>query len=236
MQTGIQRVKAIKSLRFNNKKSLREIGEIYGISRERVRQIVGNSGKHKGGFNACKYFAFRENPNLIAEFNHLTNPELKKMGIPVKFGRSKHRHAIASNSPSVNLGRKSEEIVSHILTEQGLKNKLMPYSYPYDILVADKIRIDVKSASRPTKNQPRGKSPRWHFRIRHNEHKCDFYYCLILHENKKISFIVPSNIATCCDIIFAYPTLRPEIGKYQRYIDRFDLIKNAIVMLNTIKK
>jgi len=47
MQELVERNKKIKSMRFEEHMTLKEIGDIYGVTRERIRQIVGNSGSLK---------------------------------------------------------------------------------------------------------------------------------------------------------------------------------------------
>lgn len=47
MQKLVERNEEIKSLRFDDHLTLKEIGDIYGVSRERIRQIVGNTGSLK---------------------------------------------------------------------------------------------------------------------------------------------------------------------------------------------
>ena len=42
------RRETMRSMRLDDNMTLREIGEVFGISRERVRQIVGNIAEHLG--------------------------------------------------------------------------------------------------------------------------------------------------------------------------------------------
>lgn len=42
-----ERTQEIRNLRFQEHMTLREIGNIYGLTRERVRQILGDTGGHK---------------------------------------------------------------------------------------------------------------------------------------------------------------------------------------------
>lgn len=223
----------MRELRFERKLSLQAIGDMYGVSRERVRQLIGNSGKRYGGFNSQHEDA-KKRRVAIRSYPHLTNAELSaELKISVQTivkHRSNTRHAIDSNNLATMVGIQYEELASTVLTEEGMPNKLMPFLHPFDILTDLGVRIDVKGATRTINNTPSRKkrggllSPMWRFQIRTNvKVACDFFLCCI--PSGEIFVIPAKSVPRAKFIHFCYPTLRPEIGKYQKYLNAFHLIK-----------
>lgn len=133
-------------LRFKEKRSLREISEIYHISRERVRQIIGNTGT--GIISERQKEIVKNNPTL-------TNRELSKMMKISPQGVTQYRkgirHAVERNC-SVGIGYKYEEFVSKKFIEMGIENKLMPNHSPFDMLLNNGLKIEIKYRSRPHKD------------------------------------------------------------------------------------
>lgn len=218
----MNRTAEMLSMRHDKKMSLQSIANFYGISRERVRQIIGNSG------NVYLDDARRKISEL--DMAQLTTSELaEKLG--VGFVRASKiisancpRHAVVEGC-NISVGMKAEEIVSEILRNEGFDCALMPIHHPFDILVNGSIKIDVKSAARPSKSPSiRTINPLYRFGVKNG--KAADFYIFFMHETNDM-FIVPQHVVGkfSDNISFVWPSNRPEIGKYQRYHNRFDLLR-----------
>lgn len=141
------------SLRQSKKWTLQKIADKYGISRERVRQIIGNSGPKYDGILVSKYnskYSFLRDKNWQRRNADKTNKEISiELGVPqatISRFRGKIRHSVEPDS-LVGVGAYWEEWVSDHLRKMGIQNELMPFKHPFDILAAGYIRIDVKSST-----------------------------------------------------------------------------------------
>jgi hypothetical protein len=131
-------------LRFTENWTLQEIATKYGISRERVRQMVGNSG---AGYRQRKIKAY------VVNNKDKTNREISlELGVTKGYlGRYRHDHRHAIDGGNLEMGARWEEIVSKILIDHGINNTLMPHHHEFDILLENGKRVDVKAASRTMK-------------------------------------------------------------------------------------
>ena len=218
-----ERICEMHKLRDNGA-TIQAIGDIYGISRERVRQLIGNTGY------VAAAFIRDERQRIVDNSKDLTTPELiQKLGIMARSVRRNYHHPVAGNG-AVSRGNQAEVRAAEILRRNGLSPELMPLHHPFDILVNGSIRVDVKSAYKPLQSPSRkNTSPMWSFRIRENtREKCDFYFCMIA-ETEDI-FVIPSKDVpdNMDNIAFCFPTERPELSKWQNYQDAYDLIWAAL--------
>jgi len=210
----------ISNLRFNHYWTLAKIGEKYGISSERVRQIIGNS-------SSTKSIKLRKIKPEVLALSNLTNNEIvKELDIPLNWVlecRKGTRHAVKMTG-SVGIGIRAEEWAARELEACGFNIELMPFGHPFDIMVNSEIRIDVKKAT-VCRSSPtfKGISPSWRFHTRNSHNSCDFLFCIT---GKNDVFIIPilSVPRKMHFLVFSFPTLRPEIGKYQKYHNRYDLL------------
>lgn len=218
----IARLKEMVDLRKNGY-TLQKIGDKFGISRERVRQLIGNSG----------YMAFdlmhEERDRIVEESKDLTTPELrKKLGI-YNIPKRNYHHPVENGDSGTYRGNVSEVRAAEIIRQHGFIAELMPLGHPFDILVNDSIRVDVKSAYHSLTSPSilrRSASPMWKFKVGKNRRDlCDFYFCIIT-ETEDV-FIIPSKDvpANMQFLAFCYPTERPEIAKWQNYHDAYDLLE-----------
>ena len=210
-------------LRFEEKWTLSEIGELFGVTKERVRQIIGNTGG-KDRKRKIKPEILARNESILSS-TELTNQELSdKFGISkTRIGviRGKTRHAIEENCNS-KYGADAENVVASKLTVLGFKTELMPHKHPFDILIENFVRVDVKSTY---KQRRKNKTYLYYsFSVRKNSRqKCDFYVCYI-HPLDKF-FVIPAlEIPPQRSMItVSYPPKKRE-GRYIQYLDRFDLL------------
>lgn len=205
---------------FAEGKTKAEIGKIYGISRERVRQIIGSGGtgiatkiRHENMIAQIEKMADTSTVHDVAKSLGVSQATLSK----VAPGR---RYKIVDENSSVGKGDKWENIISDKLTEFGIKNKLMPRLHPFDILAADKIRIDVKSRNSVTDKTG---SCFYNVTIR-KPGNCDFIVACI--EDLDEFYIIPVNENSSCSIRIQSPQKRA--SKYEKYKNAWHLIANAV--------
>lgn len=220
------RAAEMKRLRFEQKWSLQTIADKYGLTRERVRQIVGNSGETF--VNAPEKQIILENPDMTTEeLSSIVDLPMET----VRRYRQGTRYKIGGDSNAA-VGAAWEEWASDRLEEMGHSVKLMPYGSKYDLLVDGASRIDVKVSIAP-RDYPsmRGMvNPSWSFNTKKDRIDLDFYM-VILAPTKDVFVIpadqVPSGRNYRGTVRFVWPTNRPELGKYQRFHGRYDLIASA---------
>jgi hypothetical protein len=107
-----------------------------------------------------------------------------------------------------------------MLISRGFEVDRMPQNFPYDILVDDSVKIDVKAS-----HLYHGKQGNFFtFNLEKKYATCDIYVLLTLDDNNNIinTFIVPSK--------FVIKNTQISIGeyasKYHKYRDRWDYISN----------
>lgn len=194
---------------------LREIGVLYGITYERVRQIIGNTGSD---------FLSRRTDLMLSKLEGDQFSDLKVNGYKgtrftkkswVSFLRKNH-HAFESNTCPSKKGQDGERVVSEKLTSLGIKNKLMPINSKFDILLIDSpIRIEVKTSLIP-RHAPSDKhvSDLWRFSLLNKKENFDFLILFIPKTND--FFVIPSErLGSRKALYICSPTLRPEISKWE---------------------
>lgn len=116
-------------------------------------------------------------------------------------------------------GEKHEKFIYNKLTKMGYKVERMSHKHPYDLLVNDAIKIDVKSA-KPYLS--RGSGSRVHtFSLNKDKPTCDIYILVALDEKSDYEriFVIPS---------YFIPMKMINLGtnsKYNRFINAWDYIK-----------
>jgi hypothetical protein len=221
-------------LRLNKRLTLKEIGNIYGISRERVRQIIGNS-RIVTHWSIELKVATEKRAKQRAEEKQKRIDDIKKyITSPNKvvieaLGRSNGFIADWRNKLGViypkntrRFGREGEALVSKILSNNGVTNKLMGQNHPFDILLGTEKRVEVKYAQKPhgvRKNT-------WSFCIKNNRKNYDFM--ILLTGNKDVFIIPKSELPTSNCMSLCWPYSKNVQGrsqrKYSKYIGRFDLL------------
>ena len=108
----------------------------------------------------------------------------------------------------------------------------MPNRHPFDILLDNGIRINVKSAWSgriPPSQIGKCINPSYHFNLLCNKLNNADIFILVIPDTKDM-FIIPADILpkSVTNITMCWPTARPEIGKYQKYLNRWDLLDRQI--------
>ena len=117
------------------------------------------------------------------------------------------------------IGLEVEICVMKILKEKGFKCEMTSIKHPYDLLINNCVKLEVKSARRSYVNN----SPVYSFRLAKPQQTCDVYAAICLNDNKKIerTYIIPS--------IILHGKTQLSIGtkrsSYDRYLDRWDIVE-----------
>jgi hypothetical protein len=207
--------------------TLQEIGDKFDLSRERVRQIIGNTGRHI--VTDYKRDIIRENPDVP------TRILAEQTGIsPVVIARYSRgiRRPLAESATNVWIGEQGEVWINDHLNSLGLDSRLTNNRHNHYDLVVNDYKIDVKTTTKPwSPPSLEGKSisPSWRFSVKCGNGRLpvDFYICVIDHEQNKDVFVIPYGAIPIPSqhITFCWPSMRPEIGKYQKYYERYDLLE-----------
>lgn len=215
-----EREEEMLRLRFEKLWTLQEIADEYGLSRERVRQIIGNSGR---GYKPKR---IRRQARAMAD---KTNREVAE-ALGISYGLASTLRADirtpVDGDGSASVGFDKEEWAAEHLRALGFDVELMPFRHPFDMLVNDSCRVDVKYCSTPRTPPSSGNiSPQWCFALRGERENCDIYMCVTGEDDV---FMIPSSEVPEQQeqLVFCYPTKRPSLGKYQKYLERYDLIKS----------
>lgn len=208
--------------------TLDEIGTKYGISRERVRQIIGNTGRD--------FLTMWTRQKIESGFTlPSTFESLWDLRGSVREWRkewAKHRHT--AKGGLARLGQIFEELASFILAENKIPNKLMTYRCPYDIQTESGLRIDVKVShmnvqklksqmvTHPTYQLPEMKSGK----------DCDFFFVFIPDVDEPSGytyFIIPAHEFHHMQIgsrpRIPWKPLSQKPSKWHKYNKRINLLK-----------
>lgn len=215
-----ERNKEMMRLRLEKGKSLQEIADIYGITRERVRQIVPDTGKN---------FITKWTEHKIDEYDLSACKDINELPGAITVWRKlwgKHRHA--AKSGSVKIGQEYEQKASDILSSMGLSNKLMPNRHPFDILLDNGLRVDVKHSDCDVSDFPTQNcaSPTYSIANMKYGEDCDFFIVFV----SDAVFVIPASEVKVDRIRIPYPQTGRKPSKWTQYKDRYDLLSNHSLM------
>lgn len=201
-------------------KTLREIGEHFSISRERVRQLIGNTGR--------KPTPSRE--EIEKQLNTL--PENKRREYMIRAGikmSTLRRLKVQTRFPIIGgtaeKGQIAESMISKKLSDAGINNELMSTHNKYDIL-ANGHRIDVKSCYAPLASPSlyiADGSQNWRFSIGKKKRGkyADFFILLIVPLMQ--TYVVPFDEVPDEFVVIVSPSKR--ITKYSKYLENLELLR-----------
>ncbi len=195
------------------------IARRFGISHQRVTQIIGYTGKK---FRTQRTQAIVDSlPEAELLRTTLNAPLPGHSRNAWNRAIAKHHHAIIGGSASV--GQKAERRISEHLATIGLENKLMPLLHQFDILVLrSNARLDVKYCSKPS---IRRRAKQWRFNTRALRSHADFYIFVI--GDTSDYFVIPSNAIPqkLTRMTFCWPNLRPQSAKWARFHNAFQQLR-----------
>ena len=131
-----------------------------------------------------------------------------ELGLPVK-------------ESETQFGKLFEGRASDLLKSQGFQVRKMTTRYPYDLLVDDCVKVDVKAS----KLFHCDDGNYYAFSLEKDYATCDFYLLLAVNDDNSINrrMVVPSNQVICNSKI----SVGEHRSKYHQYTDRFDLLETA---------
>lgn len=209
-------------LRFENGLTLQEIGDKFKVSRERVRQVIGNTGRH---FRSEWTFRHR---------NILVNENTTKQGIKnikgvksVLYKKLRSIHHRVDGDNTSRLGNETESLVHDRLVEMGIDNTLMPLRHPFDMIITKSGKtVDVKGSYSRRYTSPRQKSPMYSFHVRKDKKGdyCDFFIFYI--EETDSILVIPNNeIGYVQNVYVTWPPSKRGWSKWKNFHNRFDLLE-----------
>ena len=216
-----ERNKKITELRITEKWTLDKIGIFFGMSRQRVEQIVSRENIDK---IKTKAFRIKKAVELQDLDVTKTTQEIKEITGRYSVNWFGLRHPASSGN--AKLGYDAEEFVSKVLTENGIPNKLTS-SRPIDIILDNGLKLEIKSRS---KSQPTKTSKNFYYfpLIRDVVKGNADFYILVINED---CFVIPSNdVPSHGGIGFVWPKTISKQGRFSNwteYHNRFDLLKEA---------
>ncbi|MGG0667836.1 hypothetical protein ABE073_04820 [Lederbergia citrisecunda] len=119
------------------------------------------------------------------------------------------------------LGHEYERVISNVMKKLGYKAVRMSTKHPYDLLVEDSVKVDVKVAN---VYLLRGESRVHTIGLSKSDPTCDIYICVLLDEQKEIerTLIIPSH-----HVRMKYLNIGRE-SKYNIYNEKYHYIKDYI--------
>lgn len=138
------------------------------------------------------------------------------------------RLGLDMKNSETNLGQKYEFIIKDILESKGYKVDKMTTGHPYDLLVNNNIKIDVKVS-----NYYHGDTYKYHtFGLGKKYHNCDIFICVGINEEENIEkiLIIPSKFLM--NIKQLSVGIKSEYDKYNEaweYLDKYDRFYKELI-------
>lgn len=222
----------MERLRFEERASTAQIGKKFGVSGERVRQIIGNTSHLIGIYS--RYSNTLHNQEWMAQRSDKTHKEIAdEIGCHARYVDGFRLDREYPYKPNSVLGKTKNKIlyVKDVLSNLSELNVIvMPRQSPYNLLANNdtciSVRVCMSGWNPPSQKK---KSPAYRFRL-NNKIYTDFYVLIIDDRENDVyaEFIVPTeDIRYSAEFaVFCYPALYSNKSKYLKYRDRWDLIKN----------
>lgn len=215
----------------NGEGTLASIGELFGITRERVRQILKKGGiEERWQWHRKKIANIREAAKTTSATELMEHFGLSR--IRVSQLTSDIRKPISGNS-AIARGRKGEDWFIKQCRLRGFNTVPQLARCSFDVLVNDK-KVDVKIRNMPTLPPSRAKRKHrgsiWSWSIRGNKNPADYYACIIApteeifiipHEALPSGFHTGANNLLC----ITWPNTWSKKPKYEKYLSAWHLLK-----------
>lgn len=156
---------------------------------------------------------------MIADYFHnysLTNAIVRKKGGFYSYAKEL---GLPIKSSETSLGKRLERETRKILFDYGFQSEQMPMRFPYDLLVEDFVKVDVKAS-----HLYKGKVGNFYtFNLEKDCATCDIYILHSLSSNNEIvnSYVIPSKFVMKNNQI----SIGQTSSKYHIFKDRWDYIK-----------
>ena len=177
-----ERKAEMSRLRFDDGWTIEAIGEKFGVTRERVRQILGNSGHLSPKFRTKQIQSF---DNL-----RLTNTELsEKYGISVERIKYLRRGLLYALGPGEGVAwKKSRDWLSALLTEWDVKYTILS-DFRFKLVGSGQILWPVVGQLR---KHPSSKSPHPRMLVRSIDRLRNSDFLLAMIEDTGTVYIIPT--------------------------------------------
>lgn len=208
------------ALRNDSGMTFREIAGRYGVSHQRVQQVIGGDGKTFRDKFIAKKVKIDSTTTTDQALNFLGG----KMKSAISRALHKIHHGISGNS-QLSVGDLGERIVSEKLFSNGVQHTLQPLMQSVDIITESGISIDVKTAKSPCKTSKFQKGLMYKFAIRKKEKGdyCDLFAFYILPLD--FVFFVPSNLFKNTDYTYiSLPFSKRAKIDWEVYQDNYAII------------
>lgn len=205
-------------LRFVENWTLAEIAGRYGVSSERVRQLVGNGQvRYKNQRVLDAYIA----KNPTADFQRIKSDTGFSDDVLLRYGLFRGRVPLHAGRKAK--GQLQENKVYNKLASMGIRARLMPNNHPFDILIGEDTQVEVKSRSNP-QNPKNTKT--WVFNIRHTKrYVADFYICVIVPYGEAL--IIPGlEMGLIGSVAYVHPKDKKvrHANKWDKYLNAWHLL------------
>lgn len=114
-------------------------------------------------------------------------------------------------------GKRYERILSKYLTRKGYKAERMTVKHPYDLLINNFIKIDVKASKRYYYDD---KNYYYTFNLGKSNPTCDIYVCFCINEEETFDkiLVIPSKFLKLTQLSIGV------VSQYDKYIERWDYL------------
>lgn len=225
----------MERLRFIEKWSITKIGIFFGVSRQRIHQILGSTGylaeKPLRPRGVSHSQDVQEARDLIGNETYKSPAELvEETGYSLSIIAEARKDIRCYSQQKMTLmGMKVEDYVSEVLTANGIQNTLAPHSRPYDITLANGKTIEVKSRHKPHKSN----SENFYFfvfkhALKKQKPNPDFYIFAIVRDEIDL-FVVPAKaLGVRTALGFVFPkSKKSRKNSMRQYHNRFDLLQSS---------
>lgn len=157
-----------------------------------------------------KYMPSKSEMDLALGNSALSNAINKRGGFKVWANKVN----LKMKSSDTKLGDEWEYKIKNVLEEMGYKVDKMSTRHPYDLLINDNIKIDIKVSNLTKYNY-------FTFNLSKPYHNCDIFICVCVDENEILkTLIIPSKI------LMGIKQLSVGINsEYDYYNNKYDYIK-----------
>ena len=166
----------------------------------------------------------RQEIDLVTQNTALSNKIMKTKGMR---GWAKELGLDLKNSET-KLGQEYELIIKDMIEKRGYKVDKMTTRHPYDLLVNNSIKIDVKVS-----RYYHGETYKYHtFGLGKKYHNCDIFICVGIDKEENIEkiLIIPSKFLM--DIRQLSVGIKSEYDKYNEaweYLDKYDRFYKELI-------
>lgn len=219
-----QRNEEMRRLRFEEGWILRDIAEKFGVSRERVRQIIGNTGKEFRKEWTKKFIQGHPDVMIGSHFTEISSLPGVKKAWQTEWGNYPHKMKGEYQKKHRNYENETKRMLRNI----GIKAAIMPTKNPFNLITHNGCRIVVRYTTTNISECPSQTSstyPHWAVPGLPNNHRdYDFLIAFI----PDTFFVIPSNEIgdrnPTSRIRIPWPKMSNKPSKWHKWHERIDMI------------